>query len=94
MNGIIIIEMKATTNDMKITIRKKLLKQKPRTRCIYCEFRDHALIEIIVLSIASGREILRKKGVCFNCTSASVQVSHLYDKVMHTETTHIICEST
>lgn len=95
MNGIIIIEMKATTNDMKITIRKKLLKQKPRTRCIYCEFRDYATKKCtLVLNIASGREILRKKGVCFNCTSASVQVSHLYDKVMHTETTHIIWEST
>lgn len=59
MNGIIIIEMKATTNDMKITIRKKLLKQKPRTRCIYCEFRDYATKKCtLVLNIASGREIL------------------------------------
>ena len=57
--------------------KEKLLMQQRRTMCIYCESGDHLTNKCTrVLDVASRRDILRKKGVCFNCTSAGHRVSH------------------
>ena len=57
--------------------KEKLLTQKRRIICIYCESGDHSTNKCTrVLDVASRRDILRKKDVCFNCASAGNQVSH------------------
>ena len=57
--------------------KEKLLTQKRRIIFIYCESGDHSTNKCTrVLDVASRRDILRKKDVCFNCASAGNQVSH------------------
>ena len=57
--------------------KEKLMMQKRRTTCIYCEGGDHSTNKCTrVLDVASRRDIVRKKDVCFNCASAGHQVSH------------------
>ena len=57
--------------------KEKLLMQQSRTICFYCEKGDHSTNKCTrVLEVVSRHGILRKKGVCFNCTSTGHRVSH------------------
>ena len=78
--------------------KEKLSTQQCRTLSICCKSGDHSTNKYPrLLDVASRRNILRKKGVCFTCTSAGHRVSHCKSSSCFIcgQKHHIpICEST